>query len=316
MAVYTKISDDQIKEYLRSFDIGSVVSFDDIEGGINNSNYRLITSGGKYILTIIEHEEYKKNMNLYLSFIESLNKKDIPCPKVIYNIKGEWHSVIKGKLSIISGLIEGEHIKDIKTIHVKSIAKLLAKMHLAVEGLTVKGYNMFSLAECKKVIEKCGNNLDTIEGELSFLLKEELIFLKENKPAGLPSGIVHADLFPDNVFFNKENAVSGIIDFYLSCSEVFIYDLMITINAWCFNKSGEIDKNRLNNFIESYESIRPLTADEKKALPIFGRVTALRIITSRAYDWLNPKKDALVVPNDPKEYLNILKFYQKGGFDI
>jgi homoserine kinase type II len=190
------------------------------------------------------------------------------------------------------------------------MGETLARMHKAGQGFAMTRENSMNIAEWTRLIGASSAKADTVEPGLTALLRDELAALAAGMPRGLPRGAVHADVFPDNVFF-KGDKLSGVIDFYFACTDTLAYDLMLTLNAWCFDKSGAPDRAKSAAMLDAYHRLRALDAEEIKSLPYFGRAAAVRIVATRLYDWLNPKKDALVTPKDPLEHVSILRFHRK-----
>ncbi len=313
MAVYTHISDEDLIQYLEGFNLGNIISLESITEGIDNTNYKLTTSSGDYILTIFEERINEEDLPFYMGLMQHFHDKGIPCPDVVRNKDGKMFSPIDDKLSAVVTFMAGEHAKNINNHHVKSIGKTLGKMHIAVDGFEMQRESSVSLSACKKLIDDCARFLKQEDPEFLDLLNKELAYQEThyNKyVADLPKGAIHGDLFPDNVFFNNLEEVSAVFDFYFACTDYFVYGLMLTINAWCFNKEGALDIEKQGILLDAYKKERELSDTEKETMQFFGRVAALRILSTRLYDWHHPREDAIVKPHDPMDYLNILKFYQ------
>lgn len=312
MAVYTHLSENDIRQHLKGFDLGNLVSFAGITDGIENTNYRLTTTRGDFILTLFEKRTKVEDLPFFIGFMKYLCGKGMPCPHIVADSSGEKIVSINGKASVISTFLEGKSPAWVETFHAVKIAEKLALMHMAGRDFLMTRPNAMSFPAWKKLIGACGEKADTLEKGLAALLQDELAYLEKNRPAGLSEGAVHADLFPDNVFFVEKN-VTGIIDFYFSCTDVFAYDLMLTLNAWCFDE-GTPDAGKISAFLTAYRNVRPLFSGEESALPYFGRAAALRIIATRLYDYLHPAEGAVVKTKDPLEYVRILKFYREKEF--
>jgi len=313
MAVYTHISEKDLALYLAQFDIGAPVSFSGIADGVENTNYRLVTTRGKFILTLFERRTKKEDLPFFLAFMTHLRDAGIPCPGVIPSRGGEDIAALNGKPAAITTFLEGLSPRRIEDFHAAAVGKILAQMHLAGKKFTARRDNALSLPAWRALIDLCGEKPEALERGLSPLLKTELEWQEKNRPLDLPGGAVHADLFPDNVFFTGKE-ITGIIDFYFSCTEVFAYDLMLAVNAWCFDAAGQMNARRAAEMLDAYRKERPLSAPEREALPFFGRAAALRIIATRLYDRLHPAPGAVVRLKDPLEYARILQFYRAGGF--
>lgn len=310
MAVYTQISEDALRAVVAKFDIGALQSYQGIPEGVENTNYVLTTDRDKYILTLIEKRADPEELPFYTGFMEHLRHKGIPCAAVIPDREGRRIFSFEGKPALITEFLEGVWPRDIYVHHCLAAGELLAAMHRAGRDFPMKRKNTMSFPAWKSLIHAAADHADDVEPGLIALLDAELDYLESHWPKFLPKGAVHADLFPDNVFFIDEK-VSGVIDFYFACWDTFAYDLMLTFNPWCFDWKGDLDTAKAKAFLESYNRVRPLSKNELKSLPFFGRAAAVRIIATRLYDWLNPVDGALVRPKDPLEHVKILRYHQK-----
>lgn len=312
MAVYTHICEEDLKQTLAVFGLGALVSLRGIPEGVENTNYQITTDKGQFILTLFEKRVNPEELPFYISFMEHLRRQGIPCPAVHETKEGRHVVDIKGKPAILTTFLEGNWPQEITASHCGAIGDLLAKMHTATKSFSIKRRNVLALPAWRSLICACQVSADSLETGLFDFLVRELDFLEEHWPQQLPAGVIHADLFPDNVFFRGES-ISGVIDFYFACSEKLVYDLMLTLNPWCFDRDGRLDTQRSAALLTRYHGIRPLTKAELKSLPFFGRAAAVRIIATRLYDWLNPAKGALVKPKDPREHVRILRFHQQAS---
>ena len=303
MAVFTQISQEQLSQHLTQFNIGKLVSFIGITEGVENTNYKLITEQGPFILTLFEKRTKREDLPFFIAFMRHLHGKGIPCPNVIAAMDGKEIIPLNGKPAILTSFLEGAWPKKIEDFHATAVGAQLARMHLAGDSFKEHRTNSMSLPAWKTLIDACAGKTDLMP-----FLQKELEHVEKNWPQNLPSGAVHADLFPDNVFFTGER-LTGVIDFYFACTDSFAYDLMLTLNAWCFEPSG-LNKQKAALFLEAYQKERPLGLTEKQSLNFFGRVAALRIIATRLYDLLHPVPGAVITPKDPQQYVQILKFYQ------
>ncbi len=318
MAVYTHFSERAIEEYIEDFNIGNVISLEGITEGIDNTNYKLETTSGDYIITIFEDRVDAKDLPFYMGLMQHLYTKGVPCPEVILNNKGEQFSLIKKKLSAITTFMPGGSVRKITKDYTKNIGKALGKMHVAAEGFNMQHENSMSLSKCKSLIEDCSEFIKREDRGLLCFLREEIEYQEtefDDYSVGIPKGAIHADLFSDNVFFNDLKEVSAVFDFYFSCTGFFIYDLMLTINAWCFDRNGVFDVEKKEALIIAYKEERDLSPKEIKGMNFFGRMAALRIVASRMYDWHHPVRGGLVNLPNPEEHINIIKFYQEGTWD-
>lgn len=309
MAVYTHIDEARLKELLTKYDIGELVSYKGIAEGVENTNYFVETDRARFVLTIFEKRVAPEDLPFYIDFMRHLKKKGVPCPDILLTRDNRTISVIENKPAVIATFLDGEWPKQVLQHHCLTLGTTVGHMHKAVKDFTMKRRNTLSLPAWRALISACQDKADTVEKGLYASLKAEIDFLEKAWPKYLPRGAVHADLFVDNVFFNGER-LSGVIDFYFACTEYFSYDLMLTVNSWCFDRLGTFDKDKTAAILGQYNKVRPFTKSELRALPIFGRGAAMRIIATRLYDWLNPVPGAVVKAKDPMEHVRILRFHQ------
>ncbi len=308
MAVHTKLLKKDISDILGYYKIGNLLNFSGIKDGIENTNYKVKTTKDYYILTIFEERVNKKNLPFFLSLMLSCNKKKICCPKPILDTKGKLTNNFNQKKIAIFSFLNGKSKKNWTELNCFELGKRLGQFHSINRSFKEKISNEFSLVFWKKIFKKMDRSkLDSVIPGIHNLLKKELDIISLNWPKDLPKGIIHADLFPDNVFF-KGKKISGILDFYFSCHDFLIYDLAITINAWCFIK-GKFNRFFFNQIIKGYQSKRILTEKEKNQFNIILRGASLRFLLTRLYDSVNKKKNSLVTLKDPKEYYSILTFH-------
>jgi homoserine kinase type II len=303
MAVFTHITAEQLAQHLTHFNIGKLVSFTGITEGVSNTNYKIITDRGPYILTLFEERTRKEDVPFFISFMKHLHSKGIPCPDVIATVDGKEIINLNGKPAIITSFLDGAWPQKIEDYHVAAVGTCLARMHLAAESFKEQRVNSMSMPAWRTLISACKGKTPVTP----FLL-QELDFIEKKWPLHLTKGAVHADLFPDNVFFTGEK-LTGVIDFYFSCTDVFVYDLMLTFNAWCFEATG-YNPQKAKLLLEAYQKERPLSGAEQRWMNFFGRAAALRIIATRLYDALHPVPGAVITPKDPGHYLSILRFHQ------
>jgi homoserine kinase type II len=309
MAVYTRIDETTLISFLDRYDLGELRSFHEIAEGIENTNYKIVTASGRYVLTIFEKRVNANDLPFYTGYMNHCRKHGIPCPEIMAARDGQQILPIAGKLALVCAFLDGGWPRDIQPHHCGTIGMLLADMHNSGRDFTMERQNTMGLSAWENLIHACRDRADTVEKGLFDFLNDEINHLRRHWPESLPSGAVHADLFPDNVFFNGHE-LSGVIDFYFSCTEIFTYDLMLTLNPWCFN-NGVPDLEKTRPLLQSYHTYRPLSDAELSMLPFFGRAAALRIIATRLYDWLHPAEGALVKPKDPMEHVRILRFHQQ-----
>ena len=305
LAYYTKINKLEFKKYLEDYSLEDLNYFKGIKEGIENTNYFFKTKSNKYVLTIYENkitERIKeKNLFFFVELINFLRKVKFPCPKILYNNNNKQLNSYKNKQFTIIDFVKGKIEKKISIQHCYKLGKVLATLHKKTLRFKKERKNNFSLNEWSKSIKKI-----KLSKKESIFLKKEINYIKKNWPKKLPKGIIHGDLFPDNVFF-KNNNIVGIIDLSNACNDFFCYDLSICINSWCYEKKLNIDKMR--NLIKGYNSIRKIKIQEIKYLNLFLRASSLRFYLSRLMDSQN-KKIPKKYKKNPKEYLNKLKYFQ------
>lgn len=313
MAVYTHLENDEIAELLAEYDLGTLRFAVGITQGVSNSNYLLeLEHNGapiKYILTLFEQMVDEKDLPFFMQLKEHLHKKDIACPQPMRRKDGELLSDVKGRKGVIVSFLEGRARTRISPAMCESLGAAMAKLHMAGARFKMARPNALSLDGWERMITQEGHQLDTIAPELFTELQAEFNHLKEHWSSDLPAGVIHADLFPDNVFFEGE-AVSGIIDFYFACNDLFAYDIAICLNCWCFEHGAEFNITKAKALLRGYQSVRPFTLPETAALPLLARGAALRFLLTRAVDWLHPAPGAQVRPKDPMEYVKKLRFHQ------
>ena len=309
MAYYTKINKEEFKKYLSNYNLNNLFNFKGINEGIENTNYFFKTKTRKYILTIYENRITerikKKNLFFFIQLINFLIKNKFPCPKIIFNKNNKQLSSYKNKKYAIIDFVEGKIAKKINIKQCFMLGKAVAKLHLIAKKFNKKRQNDFSLNDWEKLIKKI-----KLSKSQSIFLKKEIKYLKKEWPKKLPKGIIHGDLFPDNVFF-KKNKIVGIIDLSNACYDFFSYDIAICINAWCYEK--KLNVNKMKNLIKGYNSIRKIKIEELNYLNLFLRASSLRFYLSRLMDSQN-KKIPKKYKKNPKEYLKKLKFFQSKKF--
>lgn len=312
MAVYTEVSDEELESFVDSYDIGSVTSFKGIAEGVENSNYLLHTTEGSYILTLYEKRVDPEDLPFFLGLMEHLAEKGIACPLPVHDRNGKVLRTLAGRPSALITFLDGMSIKRPRTQHCAELGAALARFHLATLDFPMTRENALLAPSWRTLVDTCGAGADDVEFGLRIELRREVEQIGEAWPTDLPRGVIHADLFPDNVFF-LNNKLSGLIDFYFACTDLFAYDIAICLNAWCFEIDGSFNITKASALLREYEKVRPLTRKEYDALPLLARGAAMRFLVTRLYDWLNTPQGALVKPKDPVEYLKILRFHRNVG---
>ena len=309
MAVYTQVADDELAAFLGAYDIGAPVSYKGIAEGVENSNYFLQTERGSFILTLYEKRVDPADLPFFLGLMDHLAARDIACPTPIHARDGEALRTLSGRPAAIISFLQGVSPRRVDVRHCAPLGGALAGMHLAADGFAMTRPNALSLAGWRPLFDRCGPRAHEVQNGLAGEIEQELEFLEENWPSGLPTGVIHADLFPDNVFFLGDR-VSGLIDFYFACNDYFAYDLAICINAWCFEKDGSFNVTKARHMLNAYRAVRPFSAAELAAIPVLLRGGALRFLLTRLHDWLFHPEGALVTPHNPLEYHRKLRFHQ------
>ena len=313
MAIFTKISREDVKSIEKNFNLGTIVSFEGIKKGIENTNYLLKTKNKKFILTIFEKRVQKKDLPFFMMLMDELKNQKINCPKPQKNKKGNFIVNIKNKSASIVSFVEGKDKIKLKNKDCYEIGKNIAKFHKASKKIKLYRKNSMSVKEWPKILNKIGNKCKVINPNLHLLMKNSFLELKAKWPKNLPSGIIHGDLFIDNIFF-KNKKFHGYIDFYFACNDFLMYEIAICINALCFDKKNNkfvFNKKKSTNVIRGYSKIRKFSANEKKSLNILCKGAALRYLLTRTYDYLNTPKNAVIKIKNPREYIQKLKALNK-----
>ena len=312
MAVFTNFSDDDFRIILANYDIGKFVEAKGIAEGIENTNYKLITSKNKFIFTIYEKRVNPQDLPFYMNLQKILNEMGFCCPQPISNAEGSFISKYKNKFFTIVSFLDGAWPKEITNNNIVEASRILAKLHLTTKNISEN--TLFRKNSLSKDYWVETYNKVKIQAEEKFVGLEILAkkgFEAVSKlPNNLPNGIIHGDFFPDNVLFSNDN-VSGVIDFYMACNDDFIYDLAIALNAWCSDENKNYCQNKAKIFIEKYIEIRSLSEAELSSLKYYLVASSLRFMSSRLYDFFNIPEGAIVSQKDPKEYINKLDFHLK-----
>ena len=310
MAVYTKVTFEELSEFLKQFDIGVLVSLTGISEGIENTNYLVRTDKARFILTLYEKRVNPQELPYFLDLMSHLERKGVACPLPVAAKNGEILLPLCEKKACLTTFLNGKSVAQITPEHCAQLGGAMAKMHLAGQDFAGFRKNDLSIDGWEKLIDKIGKAADTVADGLFEEMAETFQTVKSRFPSDLPQGVIHADLFPDNVFFSDEK-LSGIIDFYFACNDALVYELAVCLNAWCFDQdTWDFNPAKAKNMIEEYDRVRPLSNQEKEALPILTLGSALRFLLTRTYDWLNRVPDALVTPKNPLEYMKKLRFHR------
>jgi homoserine kinase type II len=310
MAVYTDVAADELGEFLSQYEIGELLSYKGIAEGVENSNFLLHTSSGYFILTLYEKRVAKSDLPFFLGLMTHLASRGLSCPQPVKNKSGEALSALAGRPAAIISFLEGVWPRKPNTAHCAGVGAALAQMHLAGADFPMVRANALSVSGWRPLFEQAAPRAEEVQIGLRDFLAAELGSLEGNIwPKDLPIGVIHADLFPDNVFFLGER-VSGLIDFTFACTDMLAYDVAICLNAWCFESDCSFNVTKARAFLSAYGKVRKLSLAEVSALPLLARGAALRFLLTRLVDFLNVPKGALVRPRDPMEYVRKLRFQQ------
>jgi homoserine kinase type II len=312
MAVYTEVTDTDVAAFLADYDLGTVLSLKGIAEGVENSNYLLVTTAGRYILTLYEKRVDESDLPFFLGLMEHLAARGIACPEPIAAKTGHCLGRLAGRPAVVVSFLDGLWPRRIQTWHCGQLGEALARMHEAGADFAMRRPNDLSLAGWHGLADSCLDRADEVRPGLAAGIRHELAALDGAWPDDLPVGLIHADLFPDNVFF-RDDRLSGLIDFYFACTDMLAYDLAVCLNAWCFEDDGAFNVTKAHRLLSGYRERRALSAREIAALPILARGSALRFLLTRLYDWLNHPAGAFVKPKDPLEYWTRLRFHQRAG---
>jgi homoserine kinase type II len=310
MAVYTDVAAEDLALFLAGYDIGELLSYKGIAEGVENSNFLVHTSRGYFILTLYERRVAERDLPFFLALMEHLASRGITCPQPVKNRAGETLGRLAGRPAAMVTFLDGMWIRRPSASHCAVLGEALARFHLAGADFSMRRENALSVAGWRLLYDACRDRADAVQGGLEDLLAGELSALEGQWPHGLPQGVIHADLFPDNVFFLGDR-LSGLIDFYFACTDTLVYDVAICLNAWCFEPDHSYNVTKGRALLANYAKTRPLSPAEWEKLPLLARGAALRFLLTRLVDWLNVPPGALVRPKDPIEYLRKLRFHQK-----
>lgn len=309
MAVYTEVSDEELQTFIGRYGIGELLSYKGIAEGVENTNYIVHTSVRPLILTLYEKRVARDDLPYFIGLMEHLAQAGVPCPTPLRNRDGAALGELAGRAAALVTFLEGFWVRRPTADHCGRVGEALARLHLAGAGFPMTRKNALGPDGWRPLYERFRNNADTITRGLGGIIENELASLAAVWPHGLPTGVIHADLFPDNVFFIGPE-LSGLIDFYFACNDALAYDLAICLNAWCFEPNFTFNVTKGRALLRGYEQVRQLTMAERAAMPVLARGAALRFLLTRSYDWLNTPAGAIVKPHDPIAYLRRLRFHQ------
>lgn len=309
MAVYTDVSEDELAKFLAGYDLGEMMSFKGIAEGVENTNYLLHAKSGYFILTLYEKRVARKDLPFFVGLMEHLAARGINCPQPVKNRSGQALGEIVGRPATLVTFLEGLWIRRPNVAHCAALGRALAELHKAGSDFSLRRENALGHASWK-ALARSVSHADKIAPGLAKLIAEEAAYLETSWPKDLPEGVIHADLFPDNVFFLGDK-LSGLIDFYFACNDLLAYDIAVALNAWCFEIDGSFNVTKGRALLSGYNAARALDPKEVAALPLLARGAALRFLLTRTIDWLNVPPGALVRPKDPLEYQKKLNFHRR-----
>ncbi|GBR50504.1 homoserine kinase [Neokomagataea thailandica NBRC 106555] len=317
MAVYTEFSEEALNGFLSDYALGTLVAFEGIAEGVENSNFLLTLSSGKYILTLFEKRMRPDELPWFLGLMQHLAKAGVNCPQPVEGKDGKALRHLAGKPAVITTFLNGKGVAASTPDECRQVGQAMAELHKAGQSYAPVRANALAADAWGPLLERCGKIGDDLGRgfgqDIACALGKVVPLWPQ--PGDLPIGQIHADLFPDNVFF-QNGSLSGLIDFYFACTDMFAYDLAICLNAWCFEeREGSViyRQDCANSLVEGYEQVRPLTAQERAVLPVLAQGAALRFVLTRLYDWINTPSDALVTRKDPRPYMKRFNHFSKVG---
>ena len=309
MAVYTEVGDEALARFLEGYDLGRALSLKGIAEGVENSNYLLHTERGQYLLTLYEKRVEESDLPFFLGLMEHLARRGVNCPQPVRSREGAAIGRLAGRAAAIVTFLEGLSVRRPTAEHCGEVGQALARMHAASADFALTRVNALSIQGWPPLFEAARARADEVVPGLAAETEAHLRALQEIWPKALPSGVIHADLFPDNVFFLGDK-LSGLIDFYFACTDMLAYDVAICLNAWCFEPDHSYNVTKGRALLKAYAKVRALSAAEREALPVLARGAAMRFLLTRLVDWLAVPDGALVKPKDPLEYFRKLRFHQ------
>ena len=309
MGVYTDVTQDELERFIATFAIGDLVTFTPIPQGIENSNFLLVTTTGKFVVTIYERRVDPNDLPFFLGLMHFLSDNGFHCPRPLANTKGEYLQTLARKPAAIVSYLKGDSPRVITRAHCKELGAAMAKMHLIASRYPLSRKNNLALTAWSKVFSELRTQSEELKPGLSDWIQEELLSFDGSWPTNLPNGIIHGDLFPDNVFF-LPNHHSAFIDFYFACNDAYAFDIAISLNAWCFDNNQQFNRDHSQFLFDGYQSVRALSHLELVAMPLLARGAAMRFLITRLYDWFNVRKNTPTQRKNPLEFVPLIKFHQ------
>jgi homoserine kinase type II len=312
VAVYTDVVAEELGAFLAGYDLGELLAYKGIAEGVENSNFLVHTTRGYFILTLYERRVAAEDLPFFLALMEHLHGRGISCPQPVKNKRGEVLGRIASRPAAVVTFLDGMWIRRPSPAHCGALGEALARLHLAGLDFKHSRANALSVDGWRALYESCSERANEVQPDLKRFLAAELSYLESAWPSKLPQGVIHADLFPDNVFF-LGNKLSGLIDFYFACTDTLAYDVAICLNAWCFESDHSYNVTKGRSLLQAYAQVRKLSHEERDTLPLLARGAALRFLLTRLVDWFDVPPGALVRPKDPFEYYRKLRFHQAIG---
>ena len=309
MAVYTDITEAELGTFLKNYPVGDLLSYKGIAEGVENSNYLLHTGSGSFILTLYEKRVERGDLPFFLGLMQHLAAKGIDCPVPVHQKGGDMIGELAGRPAALVTFLEGMWMRRPTVQHCRQVGEALARMHLAGRDFRQVRKNALGVRGWRPLWNLSRERADEVEAGLVAEAETDLKGLEANWPAGLPAGIIHADLFPDNVFF-LGGRLSGLIDFYFACTDLFAYDVAVCLNAWCFERDHSFNLTKGAALLGGYVDVRPLEPREISALPILAHGAAMRFMLTRLHDWLTVPDGSFVRKKDPLEYVRRMRFHR------
>jgi homoserine kinase type II len=309
VAVYTEVTDDALAAFLTEYDLGAMIAFRGIAEGVENSNYALKTEAGDFILTLYEKRVDPADLPWFLGLMEHLSGKGVVCPLPVKGRDGVALRYLADRHAAITTFLPGVWPRRVRLEHCAPVGAALARLHLAGADFAPTRRNALGPADWSALLERSRAHGDSVRDGLMDELDTALADVLAAWPSGLPGGHIHADLFPDNVFFLGDR-LSGLIDFFFAATDTLAYDVAICLNAWCFEPDFSFNVTKARSLLLAYDAQRPLSAAERAALPALCQGAALRFLLTRLYDWINTPPGALVTRKDPLDYLRRLRFHR------
>lgn len=311
MAVYTDVSDEELSHFLAQYDLGAPLSFKGIAEGVENTNYLLHAERGHFILTLYEKRTKLDDLPFFLGLMRHLSAKGVHCPTPVIDRSGQSLKRLAGRPAALLTFLDGVSVRRPSADHCATVGAALAHLHAASADYPASRPNALTVGGWRPLVESVGERADEVALGLAEDLEDEILFLERHWPSALPSGVIHADLFPNNVLF-IDKKVSGLIDFYFAASDAYVYDLAICLNAWCFEADhASLNITKAKALLASYCAVRPLHEIERAALPLLARGAAMRFLATRLYDWMNTPSGAMVKRLDPIEYWKKNRFHRR-----